>query len=87
VNPIDDGGAFSEGRRSVHMETVESEAIESVGYDPERRTLRVIYRNGRSYDYLDVGTDEYDHLMNAESSGAYMNQVIKPRYKYRKVRS
>jgi len=67
------------------METVESEAIKAVGYDGGRRILRVAFHNGRSYEYLGVSPEEYRHFMQAESHGAYMNQVIKRKYECREV--
>lgn len=69
----------------MHMETIESEAINAVGYDDGRRILRVTFHNGKSYEYLDVPPEEYRDFMNAESRGAYMNQVIKRKYEWREV--
>ena len=67
------------------METIESEAIKAVGYDDDRRALRVTYHNDKSYEYLDVSPEEYRQFMQAESRGAYMNEVIKPTYECREV--
>ena len=66
-------------------QAIESEAIEAVDYDPWSEILRVTFRNGQSYEYLGVPPKEFRNFMNAESRGAYMNQVIKRRYKWRKV--
>jgi hypothetical protein len=67
------------------MEPTESEAISAVGYDESTRILRVTFRTGRSYEYLDVPPDEYGRFMSAESRGGYMNQVIKREYECREV--
>ena len=66
-------------------QAIESEAIEAVDYDPRSEILRVTFHNGRSYEYLGVPPEEFRNFMNAESRGTYMNQVIKRRYKWRKV--
>jgi hypothetical protein len=67
------------------MQPIESEAIVAVGYDSQTQVLRATFRNGRTYDYLDVPPDENSRFMNAESRGAYLNQVIKPKYESRVV--
>ena len=67
------------------METIESEAIKAAGYDDGHRVLRVTYQNDKSYEYLDVSPEEYRQFMQAESRGAYMNQVIKRKYEWREV--
>lgn len=67
------------------METIESDAIKAVGYDDDLRVLRVTYQNDKSYEYLDVSPEEYRQFMQAESRGAYMNQVIKRKYECREV--
>jgi hypothetical protein len=67
------------------MQRIESEAISAVGYESATQTLRITYRNGRTYDYADVPPEEFSEFMNAPSRGAYANQVIKPKYKYREI--
>ena len=67
---------------------IESTSIASVGYDPERHELDIEFRdNGKVYRYFGVPAEEHAALMAAESKGAYINQVFKPRgYKYAVVR-
>jgi hypothetical protein len=43
------------------------------------------FHDGKSYEYLGVSPEENRDFMNAESRGAYLNQVIKPKYKCRQV--
>jgi KTSC domain len=69
----------------VRMQAIESEAINAVGYDAQHRILRVTFHNGQSYEYLDVSSEEFRDFMSAESRGAYMNRVIKPKYECRNV--
>jgi len=41
---------------------VDSDALRAVGYDPARRILRVAYRGGGVYDYLEVDPDLFEEL-------------------------
>jgi hypothetical protein len=67
------------------MQEIDSSAISAVGYDDRQQVLRVTYRNGGTYDYLDLPQEEFDRLMAAESRGEYMNKVIKPNYEWHEV--
>ena len=69
----------------MQMQEIDSSAIAAVGYDPERQILRLTYRGGETYDYLDVPPEEFSGFMNAPSRGIYANKIIKPNYEYRKV--
>lgn len=70
---------------NVHRLSVESSAIESVGYDARSRTLEVEFAGGGVYRYLGVPPREHETLMRADSLGAYVNLSIKPRYRYVRV--
>jgi hypothetical protein len=76
---------FLREHRDVRMQAIESKAISAVGYDPARQVLRVTFRGGKSYEYLDVSPEDYDDFMDADSRGTYMNQVIKNKYEWREV--
>jgi hypothetical protein len=64
---------------------IESDAADYVSYDRAERTLRIWYKTGRVYDYLDVPSQVYQDLMNADSKGKYINWEIKPLFGYREV--
>ena len=68
--------------RRVH---VKSASLRSVGYDPERHTLEVEFRQGRVYRYLGVPAAAHSRLVNASSIGAYFNRHIKPAYRCMRV--
>ena len=76
-------GAFPDGPLNMRMEAIDSSAISAVGY--EEQILRLAYRNGRVYDYLDVPQEEFRRFMESESRGEYVNKVIKPNYRFREV--
>ena len=69
------------------MPVLESSAIALLSYNPGRRELRVRYRGGGDYAFLNVPPEEYEALMSAPSKGAYVNDVIKPRYRFRRLSS
>lgn len=63
---------------------VDSEAIESLGYDAAEQELYVRFRGSDgTYVYSGVTADEYGALQQAESLGAHVNREIKPRHPYR----
>lgn len=59
---------------------VYSECIDS---DTEKKTLKIVFKQGRTYLYRDVDVEDYIRFKNAESNGKAFNQFIK---KYECVR-
>lgn len=68
------------------LQTVESSMIQAVGYDETLQTLRVVFNNGRVYEYLQVPPAVYTELMKADSKGRYLHSLIIDQYPYRQVR-
>ncbi|MGH8776245.1 MAG: KTSC domain-containing protein [Jiangellaceae bacterium] len=66
---------------------ISSQAIASVGYDATTQILEVEFTSGDVYHYFDVSPFEKEALLRADSSGAYLNQRIKPRHRYQEVPS
>lgn len=64
------------------MKYVSSSNISSVGYDMDKKLLRVEFKNGSVYDYFNVPQSEHDNLINAASVGSYFNQNIRTAYEY-----
>jgi KTSC domain len=62
-----------------------SSSVEAAGYDIERRTLRVRYVHGSTYDYQTVPANVFKEFLAAESKGRFVNWSIKPYYRYRRV--
>jgi hypothetical protein len=69
----------------MQIQKVDSSAVTTIGYDADRRLLRVAYRNGGTYYYLNVPPETHQELMTAESIGTYVNTVIKPNYRVVRV--
>lgn len=65
----------------MEMKQVSSRAINAVGY--EAGTLRIRFKQGKSYDYCHVPEHVYSGLMRAMSKGRYFNDHIKDKYSCR----
>jgi len=64
---------------------VKSSNISTIGYDAIRRTLRVTFKGGVSYDYSKVSKELYTKFLGAESIGKFLAQNIKGKFEYKKV--
>jgi hypothetical protein len=53
----------------------------AAGYDPDRKTLTVIFRDGTFYNYYNVGRQAWDGFKAAPSKGRYIRRYLdqKPR--------
>ncbi|GAA3541194.1 KTSC domain-containing protein [Aeromicrobium flavum] len=69
----------------MEMEPLTSEALESAGYDTASRTLRVQFRNGGLYDYLDVPREVFALLLAAEHPWSLWQEHITSTYEYRRL--
>lgn len=61
---------------------VTSSNVASIGYDRDRMTLEVEFRDGSVYQYFDVPEAVYQEFMRAESKGRFMHTNIKNSYRY-----
>ncbi len=59
------------------LQSVESDVIHAIGYDPEIQLLEIIFNSGRIYQYREVPPQVYEQFMNAESKGRYFNENIR----------
>lgn len=64
----------------MNMITVTSNAIHSVGYDAELKILRIEFKHGRIYDFLNVPKNVYVRFLNATSKGNFYDRYIKNRF-------
>jgi hypothetical protein len=60
--------------------SVRSSSIQSVGYDPETRSLEVQFHSGGVYQYSGVPEAAYQTFVQAASTGSYSNEHIKDRF-------
>jgi len=62
-----------------------STVIKSFVYSENKKTLRIVYQSGAVYDYLGVSKTVFDEFTSAFSKGTFLNKVIKPNFRYRKI--
>jgi len=64
------------------VRTFESSAVQRVRYHPDEETLDIWYSGGDLYSYFGVPEEVYRALLEAESTGQFVNFEIKPNYRY-----
>lgn len=69
----------------MERQSVQSSNLASIGYDAESEILEVEFNHGGIYEYLDVPSDVYEELMDADSHGVYFSANIRNNYTTRKV--
>ena len=70
----------------LHLHPVSSTSIDVIAYEDEAGVLYLRFRDTKAlYAYDDVPADVVDDLLAADSKGIYVNQVIKPGYRARRV--
>jgi len=62
-----------------------SSVISRYDYNPETKTLRIVYVSGLIYDYLDVQADVFLAMKAAFSKGTFLNEKIKGNYEFKKI--
>ena len=66
----------------VHLE---SSALTAVAFSPESNVLEVEFRNGFTYEYLDVSCSIYEQLLAASSKGAFFGRFIRNCFPFRRI--
>jgi hypothetical protein len=67
------------------MHPVDSSCVAKVGYDSRAEEAYVEFLDSGLYAYRGVSARVYEQFVAAESKGTFVNEVIKPRYPFRKV--
>ena len=63
-----------------------SSVVAEIKYDKLSHTLRIIYVSGTMYDYKNVPEEIYASMKTASSKGTFLNQNIKGKYEFEKVK-
>jgi hypothetical protein len=63
-----------------------SSVVSSMNYDADTHILRVFFVSGSVYDYKNVPLKVYEQMKQASSKGTFLNQVIKARFGFKKVK-
>ena len=66
----------------MRLDTVESDVIHAIGYDPEIHLLEIIFNDGRIYQYREVPDQVYVGLLRAESKGKYFQENVRDEFLY-----
>lgn len=64
----------------MRRKPIDSSAIASVGYDPEKETLEVEFQSGNVYRYSGVPEEIYEDLLRARSKGRFFGTFIRGQY-------
>ncbi|HUS00161.1 MAG TPA: KTSC domain-containing protein [Chitinophagaceae bacterium] len=63
-----------------------STVISSMNYNADTSTLRVTFISGMIYEYKDVPEEVYIAMKTSGAKGIYLNQHIKSKYRFEKIR-
>jgi hypothetical protein len=63
-----------------------STVISTMTYDPSTSRLRVIFVSGMVYEYKDVPEEVYIAMKTSGAKGIYLNQHIKGKYAFEKIK-
>lgn len=64
----------------MNMIPVNSSAISSIGYDPISKGMKVMFKQGKTYDFCNVPQHIFDSFISSTSKGIYYNSYIRDRY-------
>jgi KTSC domain-containing protein len=61
----------------VTLQPVTSSFIKAIGYEPEKKTLRVQFSTGETWDYYAVEPELFEQFQAAESAGKFFHSRVK----------
>lgn len=67
---------------NFEMQEVVSTQLAAVGYDADKKALKIQFNSGGEYLYSDVPQDIYEQLLNAPSVGQFFNANVKWNFPY-----
>jgi hypothetical protein len=76
---------FSTLAPGISMRSVTSSSLRRVGYNSMSRTLRIEFKEGSVWEYLQVPPSEYEGLLKAGSHGRYFSSHIRNHFQSRKI--
>jgi len=69
----------------MRVVAVESSTLAAVGYDTDRKLLKVEFSSRAVYHYFGVPAAVHQSLLKASSKGTFFNRSIRGRFPYRRV--
>jgi len=76
---------LNEENKIIPMFPVESKNLLAVGYNANNRTMRIEFRQGAFYDYMDVPPETFQQIMGSQSKGKFFHSAVKGKYEFIKV--
>ena len=70
----------------MRHQTVTSEHIESIGYEPVDRTLEVKFQSGAVYQYHGVSPQTHQQFLSCPSHGQFLHHEIKPNFESERIK-
>jgi len=70
----------------VDVHEVESSVIRALGYNPNTKTLGIVFMNYSLYHYLRVPREVYERLLGSKSKGEVFAQLVRDKYEVVRVR-
>ncbi len=52
-------------------------SVTATGYDPKSKQMQAMFANESIYQYENISQAEYDSILNAESTGSKLKEVVK----------
>lgn len=70
---------------TIPMFEVKSSNLKMIGYDPNSKTLRIVFKmQPENYDYKGVWPELFAELMRSESKGKFFFTKIKGKFEFEK---
>ena len=66
------------------MLETKSKTVSAVGYDSNKKIMRVKFYSGAMYEYLDIHFEDYKSVIRSESIGSTLRKVVKDKL-YKKI--
>jgi hypothetical protein len=70
---------------SFEVASVDSSAIDEIGYNKDTMTLLITFNSGSKYSYSFVPESEYESLVEASSVGKHFVREVRNNYIYNRV--
>lgn len=64
-----------------------STSLKSASYDTNNENLRIMFNNGKIYEYKNVPYKTFTKFCSSKSQGKFFNENILKNYKFKKVKS
>ena len=75
-----------EPKITIPMFEVQSSNMKMIGYDPNSKTLRIVFKmQPVNYDYKGVWPELFAELMRSESKGKFFYTKIKGKFEFEKT--